>query len=410
MVDTKKTKPFFNTEIPIDWEVKFLGEIGNLKNGINKDKEDFGFGFPMVNLMDVFGISKVYKNNFQLGLVNANERDLKEYSLQKGDVLFIRSSVKPEGVGLTTVICDDLENTTYSGFIIRFRDNGYLDLEFKAHCFFEEGFRSRLLNKSTISANTNINQVALNSLQIPVPPFLEQKAIATLLSKWDEAISKNQALIQQKEERKKWLMQNLLTGRKRLEGFDEEWEDSFLGEKFSERNETRNFDLPLLSIGSSGIYPQSDSVKKDISNQDKTKYKRICTGDIGYNTMRMWQGRSALSTLEGIVSPAYTIVIPKKGTDSRFFAYLFQTPKVIDLFWRNSQGMVSDTLNCKFKDFALVKIKLPSSKNEQTAVAEILQAVDKELKLLKAKTEKLKEQKKGLMQVLLTGKKRLKID
>lgn len=407
MAETKNTISFYNTEIPSDWEVKELSEIGELKNGINKEKEDFGFGFPMVNLMDVFGINKVYKDNFQLGLVNATERDLKEYSLQKGDVLFIRSSVKPEGVGLTTVICDDLENTTYSGFIIRFRDNGCLDLEYKAHCFFEEGFRRRLLNKSTISANTNINQGALNSLKLSIPPLPEQKAIAKVLSTADAAIHATEKLISQKELRKKWLMQQLLTGKKRLKGFDLEWKEVPLGEMFAERNETKYFDLPLLSIGQNGVYPQDESVKKDTSNEDKSKYKRICHGDIGYNTMRMWQGRSALSGLEGIVSPAYTVVTPKKNADSLFFSYLFKMPKMTNLFWRNSQGLVDDTLNCKFKDFSIVKVMLPLSKEEQTAIAQVLQTADKEISLLKAKAEKLREQKKGLMQQLLTGKKRL---
>ena len=202
-------------------------------------------------------------------------------------------------------------------------------------------------------------------------------------------------------------MQNLLTGKKRLKGFVGEWNEIHLGEMFTERNETKFYDLPLLSIGQNGVYPQDESIKKDTSNEDKSKYKRICPGDIGYNTMRMWQGRSALSELEGIVSPAYTVVTPKKNTDSLFFSYLFKTSKMTNLFWRNSQGLVDDTLNCKFKDFSIIKAILPQTKEEQNAIAQVLQAADTEIQLLKTKTERLKEQKKGLMQILLTGKKRL---
>jgi len=171
-------------------------------------------------------------------------------------------------------------------------------------------------------------------------------------------------MIAQKELRIKWLILNLLTGKKRLYGFDKNWQEYHLGELFSERNESRFFDLPLLSVGANGVYPQSGSTKKDTSNEDKSKYKRICSGDIGYNTMRMWQGRSALSSLEGIVSPAYTVLSPKENTDSLFFAYLFKTQKMMHLFWRNSQGLVDDTLNCKFKDFSIIKVNLPG-KEEQ---------------------------------------------
>ena len=231
---------------------------------------------------------------------------------------------------------------------------------------------------------TGVDIDKLNSYSFPLPPLPEQKAIALILSLMDEAINKNNSLIVNKELQKKWLMQNLLTGKKRLKGFSSEWKEYHLGEMFSERNETKYFDLPLLSVGANGIYPQSDSIKKDTSNEDKTKYKRICPYDIGYNTMRMWQGRSALSSLEGIVSPAYTIVTPKKNADSLFFSYLFKTPKLMNLFWRNSQGLVDDTLNCKFKDFSIIKIHLPD-KTEQTAIAQVLQTADKEIQLLKVK-------------------------
>ena len=99
-------------------------------------------------------------------------------------------------------------------------------------------------------------------------------------------------------------MQNLLTGKKRLKGFSGDWKEYQLGQMFAERNERNNDGLALLSIGQNGVYPQEDSIKKDTSNSDKSKYKKICIGDIGYNTMRMWQGRSALSNLEGIVNSA----------------------------------------------------------------------------------------------------------
>ncbi|MFM8739941.1 MAG: restriction endonuclease subunit S, partial [Cytophagales bacterium] len=239
-------------------------------------------------------------------------------------------------------------------------------------------------------------------------PLQEQRAIAHILGLMDESINKNNQLITQKEQRKKWLMQQLLTGKKRLKGFENEWKEYHLEEVFEERAEAGFNNLPLLSVGQNGVYPQSESDKKDTSNEDKSKYKRICPGDIGYNTMRMWQGRSALSQLEGIVSPAYTIVTPKRNANSNFFAYLFKTPKMMNLFWRNSQGLVDDTLNCKFKDFKIIKVHLPE-KEEQTAIAKVLMAADKEIQLLKTKTEKLKEKKKWLMQILLTGKKRLKV-
>ncbi|HAJ99527.1 MAG TPA: hypothetical protein DCM62_05845 [Bacteroidales bacterium] len=379
------------------------------KNGINKEKEDFGFGFPMVNLMDVFGINKVYKNNFQLGLVNATERDIKEYSLQKGDVLFIRSSVKPEGVGLTTVICDDLENTTYSGFIIRFRDNGCLDLAYKAHCFFEEGFRRRLLNKSTISANTNINQSALNSLKLPIPPLPEQRSIAQVLSIWDAAIHTTEKLIAQKELRKKWLMQQLLTGKKRLKGFSGEWKEMGAGEVFKSITKKGFSNEELLSATQDkGMIPRSMlEGRVTMPTTGTENFKLVERGDFVIS-LRSFQGGLEYSYYRGLVSPAYTVLKPKKPINEEFFKQYFKSYGFIGHLAIAVIG-IRDGKQISYDDFCTVKIPYPSVE-EQATIALVLQAADKEISLLKAKTEKLREQKRGLMQVLLTGKVRLKLN
>src|SRR5258708_39460674 len=84
--------------VPHDWDVKPLSQLGQFKNGINKGKEDFGHGFPFINLMDVFGIPKVLTACANFGLVNSSAAERKLYELKEGDVLFVRSSVKPEGV------------------------------------------------------------------------------------------------------------------------------------------------------------------------------------------------------------------------------------------------------------------------------------------------------------------------
>lgn len=147
--------------IPEDWDAVQLTKHGHFKNGINKGNEDFGHGTPFINLMDVFAVNSI-KSGDAFGLVKTNEAEQNAYDLKRGDVIFIRSSVKPSGVGLTAVIETDLPKTVYSGFLIRFRDNDALDIGFKRHCFYSENFRNRLIGSSTVSANTNINQDNFN--------------------------------------------------------------------------------------------------------------------------------------------------------------------------------------------------------------------------------------------------------
>jgi len=397
--------------LPNDWEVMGLGEIGDFKNGINKDKEEFGHGYPFVGLMDVFDIPKVYTGEFSL--VNTTENERRDFDLQKGDVLFVRSSVKPIGVGLSTLVCQDMLNTTFSGFLIRFRENGKLDFEYKAHCFYEENFRQRLLNKSTISANTNINQVALKSLKIPIPPLPEQKAIASLLSTWDAAIQNNAQLIAQKEQYKKWLMQQLLMGKKRLSGFKDEIKLKVVGQflkEISERNKESKVSNVLSVTNSRGFINQSDQFDRAVASEDASNYKVVKKGQFAYNPSRVNVGSLDLlrNFEEGILSPMYVVFsTDEKHLLADFLYFQLKTQWFYGHIPMFIQGSVRDSLS--FDGLCSMKFFMPSIE-EQTAITQVLQAADKEIQLLKAKNQQLRLQKKGLMQVLLTGKKRLKYE
>ena len=269
-------------------------------------------------------------------------------------------------------------------------------------------FRKPFFYESTGVPQLTAPQIA--NIQVLFPPLGEQRKIAEVLGVWDEAIEKQARLIEKLALRKRGLMQRLLSAKLRLPGFSEPWKIHKLQELFTERNETNRTDLPLLSItGDRGVILQTESEKRDTSNDDKSKYKRIAKGDIGYNTMRMWQGRSALSGLEGIVSPAYTIVVPNTDVDGYYMSVLFKQPRLIYDFWTHSQGLVGDTLNCKYRDFGQVHICCPPLA-EQKAITEVLTAADREIELAKEKLERLRRQKRGLMQQLLSGKKRVKIN
>lgn len=250
---------------------------------------------------------------------------------------------------------------------------------------------------------------------INLPPLPEQKKIAQILSTWDKAITTTEQLLTSSQQQKKALMQQLLTGKKRLLDkngvrFSGEWKTHKFGSLFNERVETCRDDLPLLSItADDGVVYQEDTGRKNTSNEDKSKYRRICVNDIGYNTMRMWQGRSSLSDKEGIVSPAYTIVTPTDKVSPEFAAYLFKLPGLVHVFYRHSQGLVSDTWNLKFSQFKKIRWQIPCVL-EQQKIASVLNNAEKEINVLEQKLDALKQEKKALMQQLLTGKRRVKLN
>lgn len=167
-----------------------MGELGSLKNGMNFSKDAMGHGFHFVNLQNIFGNNVVNVN--ALGLADATEKQLLEYTLIEGDVLFVRSSVKLEGVGEAALVPESLENTTYSGFIIRFRDEYGLNNDFKKYIFGTQKVRNQIMSQATNSANKNISQGVLENLTFEVPSFDEQAKIGEFFTNLDYLITLHQ--------------------------------------------------------------------------------------------------------------------------------------------------------------------------------------------------------------------------
>ena len=385
--------------IPQEWEVKPVKDFGKVVTGntpSTTEASNYGDEYMFVSPVD---LSDDKKYIFRTEKMLSSKGYAVSRKMPKGAILYtcIGSTIGKIGIAsceltsnqqINAVICND--NNEYLYYALLF-------------------LTGRIKMLAGEQAVPIINKSDFERIRLAIPPLAEQRKIAEILGVWDEAIEKQSRLIEKLELRKRGLMQRLLTGRTRLPGFTTPWQKVKLGEIFKERNETKYEHLPLLSITADrGVILQSESDKKDTSNDDKSKYKRICPNDIGYNTMRMWQGRSALSAMEGIVSPAYTIVTPKVEVDPLFISELIKQPRVVYDFWTHSQGLVGDTLNCKFHDFSQVKVAIPSHP-EQKAIAEVLTAADNEIYIHRKKLDALRLQKRGLMQQLLTGKTRVKI-
>lgn len=237
-----------------------------------------------------------------------------------------------------------------------------------------------------------------------VAPIDKQVTIGKLLATWDRALQIAKDLLRNSKNQKSALMQKLLCASVDKKHVSKAWRTTRLGSLFSERVETQMSNLPLLSITrENGVLSRNEVSDKDFSNDDKSKYRRICPGDIGYNTMRMWQGISALSYLEGIVSPAYTIVTPNEGIDGRFAAQLFKFNPVIFQFYRYSQGLVSDTWNLNFRDFSTIKLRVPEIDKQQD-IANVLDAADAAIRAIDGLCQRLESEKRALMQRFLAFK------
>lgn len=393
--------------LPENWQFRPFGDIVISSQYGLSDKTS-SHGIPILGMSSITakGTLVAHAESF----VEIDKEVELRYKLRALDLLFNRTNSLAL-VGKTAIVSTDLPHV-FASYLVRFKLSSEVDAAF-VHAFFNLG-RSVQCLKSL--ATPGVSQFNINPTQlmryfhVAIPPLPEQKKIARTLSTWDRAIEIVERLIEAKERQKKGLMQLLLTGKKRLGGFREPWKMVRLGDVFSERVETGQIDLPLLSITrTDGIVDRSAVDRKDSSNGDKSLYRRIAPGDIGYNTMRMWQGVSGLSKLEGIVSPAYTIVIPGKEIFGEFIKHLFKFPPMINLFRRYSQGLVSDTLNLKYHHFSQIRVRLPM-RREQENIAAILDRSDRETELLRSIVSTFDRQKRGLTQQLLTGQVRVKID
>lgn len=392
----KKTKLGW---IPEDWEMVRFDELFDEVINLSNDTDTY----PLYSLTLENGVTPKTERYERSHLLKDKEEN--EFKLiSKGQI-----AINPMNLRFGAFFISKVPNTvSLSAYydIVKAKNDSVNTLFYDA--FMKSAPAKRLYQQiatGSLDEKKRVHLSELNKQLVPYPRKKEQEKIAEVLSCWDNGIEVLEKLLDKKQLHKKALMQRLYSRKKTQ--FDKKIYK--LGQLFTNRKETNCTNLELLSVCDGvGIIPRAQLNAKDNSNEDKSKYLKVCIGDIAYNTMRMWQGRCGVSNYEGIVSPAYTVCIPTEKINVNYMYYMFKTPHMIHDFWRFSQGIVEDTLNLKFNNFSIIKVEIPS-KEVQQKIAEILSNCDEEIRLLDKKLEMLKLQKKGLMQKLLTGEIRVKI-
>ena len=236
-----------------------------------------------------------------------------------------------------------------------------------------------------------------------LPPTEEQRKIAAILTTQDRVIELKEKHLAEKQRQKKYLMQQLLTGKKRLPGFSGEW--SFLKAKEIFQNvsdKDHNGDLPVLSsTQDKGIVPR-DEVDIDIKYDtcSLVNYKKVSKGNFVIS-LRSFQGGIEYSTYTGLVSPAYTILSSRKEISDEYYKQFFKSTDYINRLNVAVYG-IRDGKQVSYEDFGRIRIPYPPIK-EQATIAEVLSAADQEIELLHQDIEQEKQKKKALMQLLLMG-------
>ena len=382
-----------------DWEQRKLKDIVNRVTRKNKNLEST---LPLTISAQYGLVDQITFFNKQIA-----SKDMSGYYLlQKGEFAYNKSYSKdfPWGAIKRLNMYDEgVLSTLYIAFL-PFKVNS----DFLVSYYETDGWHKEVAIRAAEGARNhgllNITAVDFFDTGLMIPPNNdEQQEIGGFFIELDHTITLHQRKLDLLKEQKKGFLQKMFpkNGAKvpelRFAGFADDWEERKLGDVFSERSE-RSSEGELISVTiNSGVVKASELDRKDNSSNDKSNYKKVEVGDIAYNSMRMWQGASGYSSYDGILSPAYTVIIPKEGTDSKFFAYDFKRHDMIQTFKRNSQGLTSDTWNLKFPTLKSVKVMVPCME-EQTKISNFFERLDTTITLHRRKLDLLKEQKKGFLQ------------
>lgn len=401
--------------IPDDWEVNRFTDIAELIHGFQFREEHFAENGR-------FGVIKIgnltYQGNISLDNLSKSDcegiNNYERLFLRRGDILMALT-----GGTLGKMSIFNLEENRYlqNYRVGKFEPNEKSIKNYIYYLLSSTYVQKRIEDNVNEAAQPNFGKQDFDKIKIPLPPLPEQKKIADCLSTWDNAIEKQSQLIELHTQRKKALMQKLLTGKKRLPGFSDEWKEVKLGdlfEKINRKNEEGNTNVVTISA-QRGFVKQTDFFNKSVASETLDNYSLIYHGEFCYNKSYsngypLGATKRLIAFEKAVVTTLYICfkIKDQKKSNGSFFEQFFEANSLDRSLIKIAQegGRAHGLLNVSLSDFFNIKIKLPPIE-EQTAIAEILAAADRELQLQKEKLAQLQAQKKGLMQVLLTGKKRL---
>lgn len=373
--------------IPMEWEVKRLGEIGTFYGGGTPSKsiDEYWHGdIPWISSADLIE-NDIYWCNINRFITLEAIRNSSTQIIPQNSILIVTRV----GVGKVAVApCDLCVSQDY----ICLQNSGMNTI------FLAYEIMQRMKNIVSQIQGTSIKGISINEvkkIQLPLPPLAEQEKIAEILSTWDKAIEKQIQLIQKLELRKKGLMQQLLTAKRRLPGFSDPWKEVRLGD-IAELYQPQTIQSEDLSqtgypvYGANGFIGYYNSYNHEYPQVVITCRGSSC-GTVNFTPEKCWiTGNAMVLNVDN-----------NRDVNKSFFYYLISNSSFVNLISGSGQPQIVRQPLLKFE------LHIPPLK-EQTSIEEVFTAADREIELAQQKLELLCQQKRGLMQQLLTGKKRVK--
>lgn len=399
-----------------EWAYVKIGDCLSFKNGLNKGKEYFGHGTPIINYMDVYANPAMTADDIE-GTVEVTDSEISRFEAKKNDVFFTRTSETPEEVGYASVLLDDIDDCVFSGFVLRGRPtSSRLYPGYCAYCFMSWPVRSEIERSCTCTTRALTNGKVLSAIEIPLPPYEEQVRIAKALSDIDGLIENLEKLLEKKKNIKTGAMQELLTGKRRLPGFNGEWKQERLGELtcvFSGATPSSDVsrywggDIPWMASGElhqKRVFDVAGRITEEGYRSTSTRLvpeRSVLLGLAGQGKTR---GTAAYLMKSLCTNQSIAAVYPNDEIfDSEFLFHLLDS---MYLELREMSSGDGGRGGLTKKHIESLELTLPPLV-EQRAIAEVLSDMDIEISQLQGKLDKYKRLKAGMMDELLTGRIRL---
>lgn len=375
-----------------DWEQRELGTITSSYSGgtPTAGKAEYYDGdIPFIRS------GEINEEKTELFLSELGYNNSSAAMVEKGDILYALYGATSGEVSISKL------KGAINQAILAIKPNEGYDSEFLMQWLRNQ--KENIISTYLQGGQGNLSGTIVKSFKVDVTTYAEQQQIGSYFRNHDNLITLHQRKCDTLRKLKQSMLQKMFPkeGEKvpeiRFAGFTDDWEQRKLGECFDERTE-RSADGELIAVTiNSGVVKASELNRHDNSSEDKSNYKVVRVNDIAYNSMRMWQGASGYSQYDGILSPAYTVVIPRENVNPVFFSYMFKRTDMIHEFQINSQGLTSDTWNLKFPAFSTISANVPKSE-EQQAIGNYFTNLDHLITLHQRKLETAKKLKKAMLQ------------
>lgn len=405
---------------PSDWKITSIEKLGKCYSGLSgKSADDFGTGSSnYITFLNVLKNIKVDIDALEKVSILSGEN---QNAVKKGDLFFNTSSETPDEVGMCAALLSDLNNVYLNSFCFGYRlyDTSVLSPLFASY-FFNSIYGRQLMSLyAQGSTRYNLSKSSFIKMEIPVPSIKEQQAITSVLSDFDEHIDNLTELIEKKKAIREGALDDLLSGRTRINGFDVEWIESTIEDSTKEiiTGGTPSTTVDKYWGGSIPWLASTEIHQKIITRATKNITK------IGLNnsSAKMAPKDSVLIALAGqgktrgtaaflaypmALNQSLAALVAADETDSKFLYYLIENMYVELRELSSGDGGRGGLNKTLIKN---INIRLPREIKEQQAIASVLTAMDEEIESLKIEKEKMIQIKEGAMDDLLTGRVRLKV-